>query len=341
MKVVNVHGANLGKLKYNLKFDSGDVLLIYDVFDDNSLTDLLLKIDTPKYIVNDHFSFIKIPNLLIHTIPRFLGAVTERNFFQQLPVIDAITPTNDTIFNFIINKKQINRFLCIKLVEFFKLSNFNYTWSGVDNHFDMSGIIKELDALGNNAPFDENTRFKILTPINLEPKFFDSKKSKIIANTCVHDYGGNKWTWNNGLNNVFGQSAVSLITESLRYQKGAVFTEKTAYSVMGLTFPIWIGGYQQAQAFEKIGFDVFNDIVDHSYQHYDTLIERCYYAFEKNLQLLTDQNYTYNLRNLCMDRLKNNFELLRNFQTQKFCKEQIGTWPEDLQMLIKPYLLRI
>jgi hypothetical protein len=124
------------------------------------------------------------------------------------------------------------------------------------------------------------------------------------------------------------------------YQKAAIFTEKTAYSVVGLTFPIWVGGYKQAQAFEKIGFDVFDDIVDHSYQHYDTLIERCYYAFEKNLRLLTDQTHTYNLRNQCMDRLRNNFELLRNLQTQKFCKEQFDTWPEDLQILMKPYLLR-
>jgi hypothetical protein len=341
MKVITTHGSDLLELKSNLTFDSGDVLFINDTFCDRTLTDVLSKINTPKYIVNNHFNFVKIPNCFIYTIPWYLGATTEISFFKKFPVIDAITPTNDTIFNFIINKKQINRFLCIKLVEFFKLSNFNYTWSGVDNHaypWDISAIINELDALENNAPFGKKTCRKILAPINLEPKFFDFPGSTIVNQSHVKNFGGTKWTWNNGLDKVFSQSAVSLITESVGHQKGAILTEKTAYSIMGLTFPIWIGGYRQAKAFREIGFDVFKDVVDHSYQNYDTLIERCYYAFEKNLRLLTDQNYTYNLRNQCMPRLKKNFELLRNFQTQKFCKEQISTWPEDLQILTKPYL---
>lgn len=334
MKIIKVPGPHLAHL--NLNIQSNDILFITDTFLQSDLENFLLKNNTPKYIVNTHYSFIENQIFAIHTVPWFLG-VTESMFFQRSPQIDIAKPNNNAIFNFMINKKQINRYLCIKLVELFKLSNFNYTWSGVDNNTDTSGIIDELDALGNNTLLTKNDRAIILAPVDLEPNFINSPGATIIPNNCIVNYGGIKWTWNNGLNNIFRQSAISLITESVMYQKAAIFTEKTAYAVMGLTFPIWIGGYRQAEEFEKIGFDIFSDIVDHSYQHYDTLIERCYYAFEKNLQLLTDQNYTYELRNSCMDRLKNNFELLKNFQTQKFCREQVSTWPDELQVLVNPY----
>jgi hypothetical protein len=333
MKIIEVHGPSLADS--NLDIQCNDILFITDTFLQSDLENILLKNNTPKYIVNNHYSFIEDQTFPIYTVPWFLGA-TESSFFQRSPLIDIAVPTNGAIFNFMINKKQINRFLCIKLTQLFKLSNFKYTWSGIDNQMDMSVIINELNTLGNNTLLTENDRSILLSPINLEPNFINFPGETIIPGVSVSRYGGNKWTWNNGVNNIFRQSAISLITESVGYQKAAIFTEKTAYAVMGLTFPIWIGGYNQAREFEKIGFDVFSDIVDHSYQQYDTLIERCYYAFEKNLRLLTDQNHIYSLRNKHMDRLKHNFDLLQNCQTLKFCTQQIATWPSELQNLVTP-----
>jgi hypothetical protein len=72
-------------------------------------------------------------------------------------------------------------------------------------------------------------------------------------------------------------------------------------------------------------------VIDHSYQNYDTLIERCYYAFRRNLHILSDYNYAREIRESMMDRLEHNQQLLKNKQIDNFCKQQIEQWPEDLR----------
>ena len=80
-----------------------------------------------------------------------------------------------------------------------------------------------------------------------------------------------------------------------------------------------------------MGFDVFHDVIDHSYQYYDTLIERCYYAFKKNLRLLSDHDYAARMRETHIMQLEHNQQLMTSQQVSEFCKQTIKQWPEDLQ----------
>ena len=137
---------------------------------------------------------------------------------------------------------------------------------------------------------------------------------------------------------MFLSSAISLITESLRFEKAATFTEKTIYSVLGLTFPIWVGGYNQATEWKNIGFDVFDDIIDHSYQSHDTLIERCYYAFANNLDLLSNKDKSAKLRLLCKVRLLKNRKLLLNNHLGIIANNKISTYPQELQLCMPEIL---
>jgi hypothetical protein len=113
-----------------------------------------------------------------------------------------------------------------------------------------------------------------------------------------------------------------------------VFTEKTLYALLALNFPIWIGGWGHADQFRQMGFDVFDDIVNHSYQYKPTLFERCYSAFDDNSALLTDLKYVSQLRNQCRDRLENNRNLLFRGQLEKTTHTAMATWPQDLQQTI-------
>jgi hypothetical protein len=238
------------------------------------------------------------------------------------------------------NKHRVNRFLCIKLVEFFKLNDFDYTWSGIKRHFDMTKILNELDTLGSSAPFDNEVRSYLLGPIALEKRWI-THDYQVELDYAVTNYGGNEWTWKNGLDKLFLNSATSLITEPVSYQKVALFTEKTLYSVFGLNFPIWIGGgYNQANEWKKIGFDVFDDVIDHSYQSYDSLIERCYYAFFYNRELLSNKSYAKKMRLQCKNRLLNNRQLLFDNQIKKFIDFEIAKFPIELQQTIPKILKR-
>ena len=301
-----------------------DILHIYDVFNSEYI-DYVLKKGSPKYIVNDHITFFS--KLKFYGLPLFVESQT-RQIINGIEFEKNINTIN--CFNFMINKKQVNRFLCIKFVEWFNLSNFDYTWSAVDQNFDMVDIIAELNLLGSQSPLNTEARSFVLTPIQLKKQFIDFPGSK-TSNVAVCNYGGNSWTWRNGLKNMFLNSAISLITETISFQKAAVFTEKTLYAVLGLTFPIWIGGYNQANEWKRIGFDTFDDVIDHSYQNYDTLIERCYYAFLLNLELLSNIDKTKELRLIHKDRLFKNRELLLQNHLGKFVDQEISKFPEDLQ----------
>ena len=310
------------------KLTNDHVLHVYDVFDQQYINQILKK-GTPGVILSDHLLTPPYSDPIpFFGLPLWVGNNT-LEIIDGYKFDDNISTIN--CFNFMINKKQINRFLCIKFVEWFKLSNFDYTWSAVDQTFDMSDILAEITLLGDQNPLDQATKSFMLSPIKLEKRFIEFS-SPILSTSSVRDYGGNKWAWENGLNNMFLSSAISLITESLRFEKAATFTEKTIYSVLGLTFPIWVGGYNQATEWKNIGFDVFDDIIDHSYQSHDTLIERCYYAFANNLDLLSNKDKSAKLRLLCKDRLLKNRKLLLNNHLGIIANNKISTYPQELQL---------
>jgi hypothetical protein len=316
-------------LSTTVENDFSTVLWLTDTFDADLLTSILHDYQ-PKYIVNDHFSYIDILDKKIYTAPLHLAKILN----LLVPNIDQnqIFQTRHT-FNFVINKKQINRFLCIKFVELFKLSNYDYTWSGVDSRFDMTDIITELDQLQlqGNQLLSADEKSHILSDIQIPAKFFYAKDEVMTTTGVTSSWSTLVWRWENGLNEIYSSSVVSLISESVWNQKAAIFTEKTAFAVLGKTFPIWVGGYKQAHYFENMGFDVFHDLIDHSYQYYDTLIERCYYAFKKNLRLLTDYDYAANMRETHIVRLEHNRQLIASQQISEFCKQTIKQWPIDLQ----------
>ena len=309
------------------------ILYIDDVITHEELRQLLenQKFD---YIFQNNMSELNYPGQKVYMLPLFVAEIAYRLVNNKIPLLNSYnTVSTKTAFNFMVNKKQVNRYLCIKLIELFELTSFDYTWSGVDQNFDMSTILEELDKLGTSSPITEVERTFLLLPIATQPKVLPLINS-IPVNYGLKNRNGPCAHWLSGLKSMFERSAVSLITESISYDPAMVFTEKTLYATVGLTFPIWVGGYKQAQNWQKLGFDTFNDVIDHSYQHYDTLIERCYYAIKNNLKILQDVEHAAQLRNTHMARLKANDALLRNGQLGQFCRDTLKAWPQELQHAI-------
>lgn len=327
------HGRNFDSIP---AFSDQHVLHVDDSFDQEYVNKILQK-GTPRCIISDQFTKSQFEGLEVFGIPLYFNMINE--IFIKNQNYNNNFDTN-VAFNFMINKKQINRFLCMKLVELFELKNFDYTWSGQDRNFDMSHTIAELNDLGTNSPLDQVSKSFILRPVELKKRWVD-----IPGQVEVHDQFiknppmGLDYRWKSGLGNMFSQSAVSLITESVWTQKGSVFTEKTMYAVLGLTFPIWIGGYEQAKEFSRMGFDIFDDIVDHSYQSHGTVIERCYYAIERNLDLLSNLDKLRDLRLQNKNRLIKNREVLTKGHLRQYIDQQIAALPADLLPLM-PQILK-
>lgn len=331
-------------LNYLTNLDE-NVLHIYDVFDQKKFN-FLTKYSTPKYIVVDHYTNINF-RLPIYCAPMWLA-----NQIENFKCESQLEITNHNTFNFMINKKLLHRSLCIRLIEMFELTDYDYTWSGIGRFSDMSDILDELNQLGTNSPLTKEQQAFILGPIEIESKFFNKYEESNNDSSPPMRYNLNRdgnysyadihYAWEQFLKNMFASSAVSLITESHGSMdlESAAFTEKTAFAVLGLNFPIWIGGHNQAEEWKKLGFDVFDDVIDHSYQSRSTLVERCYYAIADNLKILSNRDFAHELRFKYLDRLNANRELLLNKHLTKQCRKIISSWPTDLQQAMPEILKR-
>jgi len=318
---------SMSKLVWPESKDLTDKILhTSDVLYPDVLLDIINKKGQPKFIVNDTLSRIDMPaDYFVYCVPLWVEG-------QAALFKDYVFPTEfqtKYVANFLINKKQINRHLLIKLVEWHNI-DVNYTWSGVDTRFDLSPILEELNSIDSSSWLTDSARTSLLAPIGVSPKWIEYLNQN-KSNISVTNYGGNYWTWVNGIDKVVSESAVSLISESLRFQKAALFSEKTMYSVLGLTFPLWIGGYGQADEWRKLGFDAFDDVINHDYQYCDTLIERCWWAFALNIDLLTNKEKAANLRQLNATRLISNRNLFLNGHLAQQNDCTISTWPQEIQ----------
>jgi hypothetical protein len=318
------------------------VLHIWDVCEEDYIYWVNKLQNPPKYIVNDSLNLLELSSGHCYSSNWWL----EKELSDYKNFLYCSDTTTNYIFNFMINKKQINRFLCMKLVEYFNLKDFTYTWSGIGNVFDMTEIISERSR--TSTCLSDDFYSEILSPIKTINQNFnmpigvETNVNNMVGNKESHgisNYGYNWQVWDTVVKTKFETSAISLITESIQYSKSICFSEKTLFSVLGLSFPIWIGGYKQADEWRKSGFDTFDDIINHDYQYYDTLIERCYYAFKNNLDLLTNKEKISNLRNLHRNRLIRNRELILNNQLDKFNNSQFQSWPVELQTAILPLIL--
>jgi hypothetical protein len=317
--------------------DSNDVFHVYDAFQTAALDRFWPQRGRAGYVVNDLWSAIEWPGgPPVYTCPAWL--VQQIRMFRQdrIPLIDSVT--TEYACNFMINKKQVNRYLMLKLQEMFDL-DCTYSYSGKFRGYDMSTIIQELESLDWQDMMTQRQRGFLLAPVELPQRWIEYTGEMPPENPDKDKddplswkyYGGNTWSWVNGLHDIFEKSAISLITESVAYDRGAVFTEKTAFSVMGLTLPIWVGGYGQAAEWEKLGFDIFDDVIDHSYQYRDTLFERCWWAVKSNLDLLRDRERAAQLRSSMMPRLLANRDLLMSDHVRDRCWDMVESWPQEIR----------
>jgi hypothetical protein len=87
------------------------------------------------------------------------------------------------------------------------------------------------------------------------------------------------------LDYVYGSTAVNIVTETQFYQPTGIVTEKTFHALIAEQIPIIIGYKGIVEHCRQMGFDMFDDLVDHSY---DTIPgpERIHAAIELNRDLI-------------------------------------------------------
>ena len=68
-------------------------------------------------------------------------------------------------------------------------------------------------------------------------------------------------------------------------------SEKFKNSVYGCSFPIVLGGHGLIKSLREVGFDMFDDVIDHSYDQICDPLDRLCAAVNLNKKLLTDNDF--------------------------------------------------
>jgi hypothetical protein len=133
---------------------------------------------------------------------------------------------------------------------------------------------------------------------------------------------------------VFEPSCVSLITEPSFYEREILKTEKTIMAIYGGTLPIWVGGWGIPESMRHLGFDVFDDIIDHSYEHMTDPWDRAYYAVERNIKLLSDPNLAKDFVSANHARLQHNVDLVEQNIFLKYCTQKMDAYDKHTKSVL-------
>ena len=271
------------------------------------------------------------PNL--HIIPWGGDWINQRTGYTQLtPVLDKNFNSKKTFIN--LNRHARDH----------RIVTLSYLFgSGVDK----SGTITYLGGPNENrstplldriywefGPEHHEIKAKILAGFDLMRNSLETPSDTF---DIYHVYGSeqndNIGNFENRLRNMYQDSFVEIVSESSFTPSCFMLTEKTAHSFHGCNFPIILSGSGAVAHLRELGLDVFDDIVDHSYDLISNPFDRIVTAIESNRRLLTDADYAKQSWTDCQSRFERNVQVMRDIYSwyeqrtrQKFAKtlELIG-----------------
>ena len=232
-------------------------------------------------------------------------------------------------FNFMINKPRLNREFLLILIEHFKLNNYTHSLC-------WKQVILSRDKMIANTKSELYKQIINNTEVNIP------EKSYTFGQEIFLDQGLRYGQIRNGENyagllkdTLFEPSCVSLITEPSFYERETLKTEKTIMAIYGGTLPIWVGGWAIPESMRRLGFDVFDDIVDHSYERLADPWDRAYHAVEKNLHLLQDIDRTRKFIQNNQARFQHNLDLVRRNVFMEDLVEKINRYDVKTQRVLR------
>lgn len=237
-------------------------------------------------------------------------------------------------FNFMINKPRPHREFLLLLLTHFGLHTKHYT-------LPWKTITVNRTALCEQAPQYADWLSK--TPVAWQPHLY------VLGPELVMDQGVRNRDIKNSTSyrqlfqaTVFEPTYISLITEPAFYEPETIVTEKTLMSVWGGTLPIWVGGWRIADHMRSQGFDVFDDIVDHSYQCLPNAWDRAYQAVKSNLELLQNPDLVCDYFESNQHRFQHNLDLVQTqpwlAQCQSMIQHSAGDLRQNLQQILTEFV---
>lgn len=333
-------------LEQHVEDDETDIVIIgikdHLSGDNYSLHAPMELVEKIKFIVRSHVNkkFIIITSLeFLHSffnepnaaIIRWGGDILNQQIqYQDIqPVVDK---NFDSPYNFIsLNRHpRGHRHLVVALLHHLNLENKGLISWISPSHFACLPLFNngfswanELSQSEYNDMFNEGL-FKIrnTNKINFNITDDDDYNSVYPEGVAVHDTAYN---WKRKLANYYKNTFVEIVSETTFKEPTLLLTEKTQHAFLGCNFPILNSTVGTVEHLREIGFDVYDDIIDHSY---DTIIdpfERIYSLVTSNHELLSNGEKTRKLWKDNLDRMLKNVDFMREkmykFYEDRFYKD--------------------
>jgi hypothetical protein len=116
----------------------------------------------------------------------------------------------------------------------------------------------------------------------------------------------NHTNFEQNLRPLYQNSFVEFVACRLYIEPTMSIDEKFINSVYARNFPVIVGTLGTVEFYRAAGFDMFDDIVDHSYDSTANPVDRLAQAVALNQHLLTDADHTKQLWQNCQDRFDKN-----------------------------------
>ena len=144
----------------------------------------------------------------------------------------------------------------------------------------------------------------------LKLKFEHTEHPDSSLSVYPNGYNDNVQNFNQ-LRPLYKSSAIEIVNETTFDSVGYHITEKFLNSVYGFNLPIVLGPKGVVTYLKNLGFDMFDDVIDHSYDYNETPILRIISAIELNRRILTDRDYAIQTWKTCKSRLEANYNFAK------------------------------
>jgi len=201
---------------------------------------------------------------------------------------------------------------------------------GLDSHGLISCMFKNIvyAVPSKYVPWQFNNEQQSIKTL-IDQGFKKLKSSKMIINDSAETHGcadnANVSNFKGSLINYYQQVFVEIITETSYTEQAFNLTEKTLHSIYGKCFPILISSAGTVKFLREMGMDMFDDIIDHSYDSIHNPIDRMYRAITDNIDLLVNEHRTKQLWQENTQRFNKNIDFAQqsmyNFYTDRTIKK--------------------
>ena len=135
----------------------------------------------------------------------------------------------------------------------------------------------------------------------------------------------NIFNWERKLSTYYKNTFVELVSETTFKEPTLLLTEKTYHAFLGCNFPILNSTVGTVEHLREVGFDMYDDIIDHSYDTITDPFERIYSLVTSNHELLSNGEKTRKLWKDNLDRMLKNVDFMREkmykFYEDRFYKD--------------------